>query len=153
MKKCSHSRSLESVAAIYCSQCATPFNVPTRRTPRPAKIAWSIIGVLACLGILSAAFEDRRPSSSVASPSHQASTLQSIPAEYVSSETPAFAITGKVVAVSDGDTITVLDADKQQHKIRLAGIDAPEAGQDFGNKAKQNLSFARVMSHFRWENV
>jgi len=35
-------------------------------------------------------------------------------------------ITGKVVGVSDGDTITVLDDQKRQHKIRLDGIDAPE---------------------------
>jgi endonuclease YncB( thermonuclease family) len=35
-------------------------------------------------------------------------------------------VTGRVVGVADGDTITVLDADKVQHKIRLAGIDAPE---------------------------
>ena len=33
-------------------------------------------------------------------------------------------ISGRVVGVSDGDTITVLDADKKQHKIRFAGIDA-----------------------------
>lgn len=38
-------------------------------------------------------------------------------------------ITGRVVSVADGDTITVLDADKVQHKIRLAGIDAPEKKQ------------------------
>ena len=40
---------------------------------------------------------------------------------------PAYAETlvGVVVGVSDGDTITVLDADRQQHKIRLGGIDAP----------------------------
>jgi endonuclease YncB( thermonuclease family) len=31
-----------------------------------------------------------------------------------------------VVAISDGDTITVLDSAKAQHKIRLAGIDAPD---------------------------
>ena len=30
---------------------------------------------------------------------------------------------GRVVAVSDGDTVTVLDAERQQHKVRLAGID------------------------------
>ena len=36
-------------------------------------------------------------------------------------------ITGKVVGVSDGDTITVLDDQKHQHKIRLIGIDAPES--------------------------
>jgi endonuclease YncB( thermonuclease family) len=44
--------------------------------------------------------------------------------------------TGKVVGISDGDTLTVLTAAKTQVKIRLYGIDAPEAGQDFGNKAK-----------------
>jgi len=49
-------------------------------------------------------------------------------------------ITGRVVGVADGDTITVLDADKVQHKIRLAGIDAPEKKQAFGNRAKESLS-------------
>jgi endonuclease YncB( thermonuclease family) len=49
-------------------------------------------------------------------------------------------ITGKVVGVSDGDTITVLDASKTQHKIRLAGIDAPEKAQPFGNRSKEHLS-------------
>lgn len=36
---------------------------------------------------------------------------------------------GKVVGVSDGDTITILDSSNIQHKIRLAGIDAPEVSQ------------------------
>jgi len=49
-------------------------------------------------------------------------------------------VTGRVVGVADGDTITVLDADKVQHKIRLAGIDAPEKKQAFGNRAKESLS-------------
>ena len=49
-------------------------------------------------------------------------------------------ITGRVVGVADGDTITVLDADKVQHKIRLAGIDAPEKKQAFGNRSKESLS-------------
>lgn len=49
-------------------------------------------------------------------------------------------LTGFVVAVSDGDTITVLDADKRQHKVRLAGIDAPEKAQAFGDRSKTNLS-------------
>ena len=35
-------------------------------------------------------------------------------------------LTGRVVRVTDGDTIVVLDASKVQHKIRLTGIDAPE---------------------------
>ena|ERR1035437_1189779 len=49
-------------------------------------------------------------------------------------------ITGQVVSVADGDTIAVLDADKVQHKIRLAGIDAPEKKQAFGNRSKESLS-------------
>lgn len=49
-------------------------------------------------------------------------------------------IIGKVVGVSDGDTITVLDDQKRQHKIRLEGTDAPESNQDFGSRAKQSLS-------------
>lgn len=47
---------------------------------------------------------------------------------------------GRVVGVADGDTITVLDAGKVQHKIRLAGIDAPEKKQPFGQRSKQSLS-------------
>jgi endonuclease YncB( thermonuclease family) len=50
------------------------------------------------------------------------------------------AITGKVVGITDGDTITVLDANKRQHKIRLTGIDAPESNQDFSSRSKQSLS-------------
>jgi len=47
--------------------------------------------------------------------------------------------TGKVVAVADGDTITVL-REHEQVKIRLSGIDAPEKAQAFGNVAKQRMS-------------
>jgi endonuclease YncB( thermonuclease family) len=46
---------------------------------------------------------------------------------------------GKVVSVADGDTITVLDVNKTQFKIRLQGIDAPEKAQAFGEKSKQSL--------------
>ena len=57
---------------------------------------------------------------------------------------PALAATwtveGRVVGVSDGDTITVLDGAKVQHEIRLSGIDAPEKGQAFGDRAKESLS-------------
>lgn len=50
-------------------------------------------------------------------------------------------VEGRVVGVSDGDTVTILDRAKVQHKIRPAGIDAPEKSQDFGEKSKQALSF------------
>lgn len=49
-------------------------------------------------------------------------------------------ISGRIVAISDGDTVTLLDSAKQQHKIRLAGIDAPEKKQPFGQRSKEHLS-------------
>jgi endonuclease YncB( thermonuclease family) len=53
---------------------------------------------------------------------------------------PHYEIAGQVVAIADGDTLTILDDAKTQHKIRLAGIDAPEKGQAFGTKARENLA-------------
>ena len=38
-------------------------------------------------------------------------------------------ISGRVVSVTDGDTIKVLDSANTEHKVRLTGIDAPERGQ------------------------
>lgn len=49
-------------------------------------------------------------------------------------------LSGYVVGIADGDTVTVLDANRQEHKIRLAGIDAPEKAQPFGDRSKQNLA-------------
>ncbi len=46
---------------------------------------------------------------------------------------------GMVIKVSDGDTLTVLDAQHAQHRIRLNGIDAPESHQAFGQRARQAL--------------
>lgn len=48
--------------------------------------------------------------------------------------------TGKVVAISDGDTFTLLTSDKQQIKVRLAEIDTPERAQPYGTRARQALS-------------
>jgi endonuclease YncB( thermonuclease family) len=45
-----------------------------------------------------------------------------------------------VVGVSDGDTVTLLDGLRAQHRIRLAGIDAPEKTQPYGDASKRHLS-------------
>ena len=45
---------------------------------------------------------------------------------------------GRVVGVGDGDSITVLK-ERQQVKVRLVDIDAPERAQPFGNRSKQSL--------------
>ena len=47
---------------------------------------------------------------------------------------------GRVVRIADGDTITLLESSKTQHRIRLQGIDAPESRQDFGTQSKKKLS-------------
>lgn len=47
---------------------------------------------------------------------------------------------GWVTGIADGDTLTVLDAVRNSHKIRLLGIDAPERGQAFGEKSRQSLA-------------
>jgi endonuclease YncB( thermonuclease family) len=49
-------------------------------------------------------------------------------------------ITGRVVAVTDGDTIKVLDAENMEYKVRLTGIDAPERGQPYSNASRKHLA-------------
>jgi endonuclease YncB( thermonuclease family) len=58
----------------------------------------------------------------------------------ISTTSLADTLIGTVVAVADGDTITVLDDQQAQHKVRLMGIDCPEKAQPFGQNAKQSLS-------------
>lgn len=48
--------------------------------------------------------------------------------------------TGKVVAIGDGDSLTVLTSSQKQVRIRLEGIDAPESKQAFGSASKKSLS-------------
>lgn len=49
-------------------------------------------------------------------------------------------VVGKVVGVSDGDTITVLSPGRKDMRIRLEGIDAPESKQAYGSASKKSLS-------------
>lgn len=68
---------------------------------------------------------------------------------FLSSFATAEVLHGEVTGVTDGDTITLLNSQKQQHKIRLGGIDAPEKAQPFGRRSMQSLSelvFGRTVS-------
>lgn len=49
-------------------------------------------------------------------------------------------VRGRVVTITDGDTLTILERDKRQTKIRLAEIDTPEKRQPYGTKSKEVLS-------------
>lgn len=48
-------------------------------------------------------------------------------------------LTGRVVSVADGDTVTIL-VGRRQVRVRLHGVDAPERTQDFSDRAKRFLS-------------
>lgn len=63
---------------------------------------------------------------------------QSSPAQFVSERTSQ-EITGQVSAITDGDTILIVDENQQQHKVKLSGIQFPEGDQNLGERARQNL--------------
>jgi endonuclease YncB( thermonuclease family) len=52
---------------------------------------------------------------------------------------PSVQFSGKVVGITDGDTISVMHNGRAE-KIRLYGVDCPEKGQPYGTKAKQFIS-------------
>jgi len=49
-------------------------------------------------------------------------------------------LVGRIVSIADGDTITLLDSGRRQHRIRIGGIDAPEKGQPFGQRSKEHVA-------------
>jgi micrococcal nuclease len=69
----------------------------------------------------------------------------SIIARYSSADDPrmgsdAKTIQGKVIKVTDGDSIVIQDDKEQSIEVQLEGIDAPEFQQPFGKEAKELLS-------------
>jgi len=61
---------------------------------------------------------------------------------HAQSRTAVPTFTARVTAVIDGDTIDVVSVDKRTVRIRLEGIDCPEAGQPFSNVAR---NFTRTL--------
>jgi endonuclease YncB( thermonuclease family)/methylphosphotriester-DNA--protein-cysteine methyltransferase len=101
-----------------------------------SKAALLLILVLVCAWPIAA----RQSSSTGGAQTAMAATTTTrgaLPAQANNTQT---VIEGKVVKVSDGDTITVLDKENRQIKIRFQGIDAPESKQEFGQASKENLA-------------
>lgn len=59
---------------------------------------------------------------------------------FAASAASAETMTGMVVGVADGDTVTVLVNGHDQIHVRVMGIDAPEKKQAFGQRSKQAMS-------------
>lgn len=62
-------------------------------------------------------------------------------------------LTGEVVGISDGDTLTLLTPAKEQKRIRLAEIDTPESKQPYGTRSRQALSALVFRQQVRVEVV
>lgn len=80
------------------------------------------------------------PASVVGRNRKSATTLLLLLAALLSFPPYAAALEGQVIHIADGDTVTVLDDQHRSHKIRIAGIDAPERRQPFGRRATEALS-------------
>ena len=94
----------------------SPFNLQ-----RPARLIWLI--ALASVVSICCSRQPERKTAPAQTPPSGSQTLN-----------------GRVVRVVDGDTVTVLDANDTQHRIRLEGIDAPESHQVFGEQSRQSLA-------------
>jgi endonuclease YncB( thermonuclease family) len=93
-----------------------PFNLQ-----RPARLIWLI--ALASLFSVCCSRRPERKNAPAQTPPSGSQTLN-----------------GRVVSIADGDTVTVLDSNDTQHRIRLEGIDAPESHQAFGEQSRQSLA-------------
>lgn len=58
----------------------------------------------------------------------------------VPTSSTASQITGRVLAIADGDTLTVLDDGRVAHRLRIDAIDAPERTQPYGQRARRSLA-------------
>lgn len=71
---------------------------------------------------------------------HAVTQLEQAGATKEGLQRPAFDLSGRIVRVADGDTVSLLDRNNQQHRIRLYGIDAPELDQPHGKAAHEALA-------------
>lgn len=71
---------------------------------------------------------------------HAADQLEEAGAAREGIPLPDFDISGRIVRVADGDSVSLLDGNNDQHRLRLYGIDAPERDQPHGDRARDALA-------------
>jgi endonuclease YncB( thermonuclease family) len=69
-----------------------------------------------------------------------AAALENLGAAREGDPVPGFDLSGRVVRVADGDTVSLLDEGNKQYKVRLFGIDTPEQDQPHGTSAQRALA-------------
>ena len=113
-----------AIAAASVAAAAAP---PATVSPPPATVAPPLVSTTPAPAAADAPLEP------VAQPAR--SGVSAVPVSR--SATPHM---WRVVGVHDGDTVTCLDDTNAQQKVRLAEIDAPELGQDFGKVSRDSLA-------------
>jgi len=131
--------------AQWIASSAPPPAAPPPGLPPPAPSSgdWvTVVPPAAANAVLSQGPSSSPPAPAVAAaPPMAAPPPTGVPAQPVSAvprATPTHL--WRVVGVHDGDTITCLDENNQQQKVRLASIDAPEVGQEYGRASREALA-------------
>lgn len=108
------------------------FGTRGRRRRRSGKSLWWIL--IVCVLVFFFSEKNHEPTDSGTGKDPSVST--SSDSRYASEKT----LTGRVIRVTDGDTVTILTEEKEEIRIRFQGIDAPERSQDFGKRSREMLN-------------
>ena len=109
---------------------------------RRKRISWFPIIVIVLVGLYLKSSQTARelPPVETNNPRPEAEPVPHVPQSTESHHKDPKHLYLKVVGVHDGDTITGLEEDQKQFKIRLDAIDAPELGMPFGQASRKALS-------------
>lgn len=126
------------------SQPGVPAPPPGIGAPQSPNTAGQAFAAAAPPAMAAAAAAIAPPPASSQPPTVPVQPVSSVPQASSGGASPSGRATNshlwRVVGVHDGDTVTCLDDANQQQKVRLAEIDAPELGQDFGKVSRDALA-------------